>query len=106
MEQDSYANEGGQATVIWWQHSGGRGGDAAVPIEVGQYEDSEDGKAWTPVTQRHISPLSHGKPVPSLIKLVYPVWNGPLCSQLYWSIKDIGGSCFPLCLGAQQNLLK
>lgn len=41
MEQDSYANEGGQATVGWWQHSGRRSG-------FGQHLDSEDSKAFTP----------------------------------------------------------
>lgn len=37
MEQDSYANEGGQATVIWWQHSGGTSGDAVIPTGLGQH---------------------------------------------------------------------
>lgn len=57
MEQDSYANEGGQATVIQWPHSGGRSGDAVISTVVGQHLDSEDGKAFTPDMLRGISVL-------------------------------------------------
>lgn len=80
MEQNSYANEGGQTTVIWWPHSGGTSGDIVISTVVGRHLDSEDGKAFTPVQQRLISPLCHGKPLSSVIKSSYPVWNGPLCS--------------------------
>lgn len=44
MEQDSYANEGGQAIDIWWQYSGGRSGGAVIPTRVGQCSDRENGK--------------------------------------------------------------
>lgn len=85
---------------------GGRSGDAVILTVVGQRLDSEDSKAFCPVQQRHISPLCHGKPLPSVIKSAYPVWNGPLHSQLYWSTKVINGSSFPLCFGSPQNPLK
>lgn len=57
MEQDSYANEGGQATVVWWQHSRGRSGDAVISTVAGQHLDSEDGKAFTPDMLRGMSVL-------------------------------------------------
>lgn len=59
MEQDSYANKGGLATVIWWQHSGDMGGDAIIPTGVGQHLDSENGKDWTPVSRDILLYIMH-----------------------------------------------
>lgn len=75
-------------------------GDVVISTVVGQHLDSEDGKAFSPVQQRLISPLCHGKLLSSVIKSSCPVWNGALCRQFSWSAEVTSGSCVPLCFGS------
>lgn len=81
-------------------------GDVVISTVVGQHLDSEDGKAFTPVQQRLISPFCHGKLLSSVQN--HPVLFGMalFVDSSLGQLKLSAGAVFLSALGAQWNLLK